>query len=66
MKLTKITYSMAFYKLGDKYYAARSNEFGSANYEVQDKAPLYFNPLSKDMMESKKDQADYLHASEVN
>jgi hypothetical protein len=23
------------YKLGDKYYGARSNEFGYANYEVE-------------------------------
>jgi hypothetical protein len=50
--------------LGNQYYAARSNEFGYANYEVLDKPPLYFNPLSKELMESKKDQAEYLHASE--
>ncbi len=27
-------FSLAVYKLGDKYYAARSNEFGFANYEI--------------------------------
>ena len=27
-------YSFTFYKLGDTYYAARSNEFGYANYEI--------------------------------
>ena len=26
---------MTVYKLGDKYLAARSNEFGYANYEVE-------------------------------
>ena len=25
---------MPVYKLGDKYYGARSNEFGYANYEI--------------------------------
>ena len=27
-------YAFTFYKLGDTYYAARSNEFGYANYEI--------------------------------
>lgn len=27
-------YSITVYKLGDKYYGARSNEFGYANYEI--------------------------------
>ena len=27
---------MTVYKLGDKYLAARSNEFGYANYEVEE------------------------------
>lgn len=27
-------FSLAVYKLGDKYYAARSNEFGYANYQL--------------------------------
>jgi hypothetical protein len=28
-------FEVALYKDGDKYVAARSNEFGYANYEVQ-------------------------------
>ncbi len=28
-------FDVAVYKVGDKYVAARSNEFGYANYEVQ-------------------------------
>ena len=27
-------FATAVYKLGDKYYGARSNEFGYANYEI--------------------------------
>jgi hypothetical protein len=62
--LSQEPYSFTIYKLGDKYYAERGNEFGYANYELQDKLPLFFNPLPKEIMESKKDQADYLHVSE--
>jgi hypothetical protein len=62
--LSQEPFSYTVYKLGDSYYAARSNEFGYANYELQDKPPLFFSPLSKEQMESKKDQADYLHVSE--
>ena len=29
-------FDVRVYKLGDKYYAARSNEFGYANYEVEE------------------------------
>ena len=36
---------VAFYKMGDTYYAARSNEFGYANYEILPKAPQFLNPL---------------------
>ena len=32
------------YKLGDKYYGARSNEFGYANYEIIPEVPE-LNPL---------------------
>ncbi|UVD60356.1 DUF3604 domain-containing protein (plasmid) [Rhizobium sp. Pop5] len=32
--LNNAPYEATVYKLGDKYYAARSNEFGFANYEV--------------------------------
>ncbi len=38
---------VAVYKLGDTYYAARSNEFGYANYELLPKPPLFINPLGK-------------------
>ena len=27
-------FEIAVYKLGEKYFAARSNEFGYANYEI--------------------------------
>jgi hypothetical protein len=36
----------AVYKLGDKYYGARSNEFGYANYEAISQ-PLVLNELGK-------------------
>jgi hypothetical protein len=35
---------IAVYKMGDKYYGARSNEFGYVNYEVI-QAPQELNPL---------------------
>jgi len=38
-------YSVTFYKLGDTYYAARSNEFGYANYEVIPPPQIAANPL---------------------
>jgi hypothetical protein len=38
-------YSLTFYKLGDTYYAARSNEFGYANYEVIAYPQFVLNPL---------------------
>ena len=31
--LSQASLEITVYKLGDKYYAARSNEFGYANYE---------------------------------
>ena len=37
------------YKLGDKYYGARSNEFGYANYEIIPQVPE-LNPLDKDVL----------------
>ena len=41
-------YSYTLYKLGDTYYAARSNEFGYANYEVipAPSPPIAVNPLT--------------------
>jgi hypothetical protein len=37
------------YKMGDKYYGARSNEFGYANYEIIPEVPE-LNPLNKDVL----------------
>ena len=57
-----------FYKLGDTVYAARSNEFGYANYELLAKPPQLIDPLPKAVAEklATKNQADFLHyASEV-
>jgi len=41
-------YSYTLYKLGDTYYAARSNEFGYANYEIipAPNPPIVVNPLA--------------------
>jgi len=38
--------ALTFYKLGDTYYAARSNEFGYANYEVVPGPQYVLNPLT--------------------
>jgi len=40
------TYEVKVYQLGDKYVAARSNEFGHANYEVVP-TPLELDPLNQ-------------------
>lgn len=42
-------YSFTFYKLGDTYYAARSNEFGFANYEIVSAPRFAVNPLDEMM-----------------
>ena len=39
-------YSFTFYKVGDNYYAARSNEFGYANYEIVPAPQIAANPLT--------------------
>jgi hypothetical protein len=41
-------YSYRLYKMGDTYYAARSNEFGYANYEIipTPNPPIVSNPLT--------------------
>jgi hypothetical protein len=39
-------YSVTFYKLGDTYHAARSNEFGYANYEIIPAPQIAANPLT--------------------
>jgi hypothetical protein len=40
-------YAFTFYKLGDTYYAARSNEFGYANYEIVPTPQIAINPLTE-------------------
>ena len=40
-------YAFTFYKLGDTYYAARSNEFGYANYEIVPAPEIAVNPLTE-------------------
>ena len=49
--LSSTPIEIAVYKMGDKYVAARSNEFGFANYEiipvVQELSPLAVAPGSK-------------------
>jgi hypothetical protein len=40
-------YALTFYKLGDTYYAARSNEFGYANYEIVPAPQFAVNPLTE-------------------
>jgi len=39
-------FAITIYKLGDTYYAARSNEFGYANYEMIPTPQFVVNPLS--------------------
>ena len=45
--LSQAPLEITVYKLGDKYYAARSNEFGYANYEFLARPPVFLNPLGK-------------------
>jgi hypothetical protein len=40
-------YAFTFYKLGDTYYTARSNEFGYANYEIIPAPQIAVNPLTE-------------------
>jgi hypothetical protein len=40
-------FAMTLYKLGDKIYGARSNEFGYANYEIVAKGPANLVTLGK-------------------
>ncbi len=56
-------FEMAVYKLGDKYYGARSNEFGYANYELLTKGPANLVTLKKGEYE-KESQDAFLHTSE--
>jgi Protein of unknown function (DUF3604) len=55
------------YKMGDTYYASRSNEFGYVNYEIVPKVPEFLHPLGSNMLPNESqdaDQAKYLHAKE--
>ena len=47
--LADTPFEVTVYKLGDKYFAARSNEFGYANYEMLPKAPVNLLDLGKDV-----------------
>ena len=40
-------YALTFYKLGDTTYAARSNEFGHANYEIVADPKFATNPITE-------------------
>jgi len=45
--ISQEAYSIAIYKLGDTYYAARSNEFGYANYEMIAAPQIAVNPITE-------------------
>jgi uncharacterized protein DUF3604 len=45
--LSQAPMEVVVYKKGDVYYAARSNEFGYANYEILPKPPTFLRPLGK-------------------
>jgi hypothetical protein len=49
--------AMILYKLGDKYYGARSNEFGFANYEFLAKGPANLIKLHKGEYEKESQDA---------
>ncbi len=51
---------MTVYKMGDKYFGARSNEFGFANYEIVTKDPANLVSLRKGEYE-KESQEAFLH-----
>jgi len=40
-------YALTFYKLGNSYYGARSNEFGYANYQIIPAPQIAVNPLTE-------------------
>jgi hypothetical protein len=44
--ISQDSYAYTFYKLGDTYYAARSNEFGYVNYEIVAAPQIADNPLN--------------------
>ncbi len=45
--LSQAPFETTVYKMGNTYYAARSNEFGYANYEIVPKSPQFLHPLGK-------------------
>jgi len=57
-------FEMTLYKSGDKYFAARSNEFGYANYELSVAGPADLLDLGKAAANIPKDQSADLHARE--
>lgn len=60
--LSDSPFEISVYNMGDRYYAARSNEFGFANYEFLAKGPNNLVKLGKG--EYEKDSQDaYLHTT---
>ena len=57
-------FEMTLYKSGDKYFAARSNEFGYVNYEMSATGPADLLDLGAAAANIPKDQATELHARE--
>jgi hypothetical protein len=45
-KVAQDPYAVTIYKLGDTYYAARSNEFGYVNYEMIKSPQFVVNPVA--------------------
>ncbi len=56
-------FEVTFYKAGDAYYAARSNEFGYANYQVLPKGPANLVKLNRGE-HVEEDQSIYLQTKE--
>ena len=56
-------FEMTVYKQGDSLYAARSNEFGFANYEILAKGPTNLFDLGKGEYD-KESQDAFLHSKE--
>jgi len=57
-------FEMAVYKMGDKYYGARSNEFGYANYEILAKGPSNLVTLRKGEYDRESQDA-FLHSQDT-
>src|SRR4029450_4921404 len=45
--LSQAPMEVVVYKKGDAYYAARSNEFGYASYEILPKPPTFLRPWAR-------------------